>query len=453
MWDSTLHAWRAFRSPIAEASRSALARVWDAVPERLRSERQFLGRQYAGCGATIGAMPRCDFSCRGCYLGASANAVPALPVEALIPQLETLAEWLGPGGNLQLTDGEVALRDPDEVVQLVRRARELELVPMLMSHGESFRLRPEKLEHLMVEGGLRELSIHIDTTQRGRREATYAKVDDEVALMPLRDEFADLIRSVRRRTGLPLHVASTVTVTQENLSGVASIVAWFVENADAFSMVSFQPVAAVGRTREELRAPVAVEALWKEIALGLGHGDRDLGRAQGFLGDPDCSRFVQGAVWCEKDRPRRFEALLDGDDARDSRLREALLAAWGGLTFRRDSRRVAIARGIGLALRHPRLAFGALPAWGNRWTRRVTGASAPRALATLVTRRARVHYLNIVSHHFMNRDELESDRGQEREATCVFKVAVDGELHSMCRVNATELREELYARFTREYSP
>ena len=87
---------------------------------------------------------------------------------------------------------------------------------------------------------------------------SYAKVDDEAELMPLRDEFAELIRSVRRRTGKPLHVASTVTVTRENLSGVASIVSWFVENADAFSMVSFQPVAAVGRTRAELRAPVAV---------------------------------------------------------------------------------------------------------------------------------------------------------------------------------------------------
>ena len=378
--------------------------------------------------------------------------MPALPLDALTPQLETLAEWLGPGGNLQLTDGEVALRDPDELVELVRRARQLELVPMLMSHGESFRLQPERLEHLMVEGGLRELSIHIDTTQRGRRDAAYAKVDDEAELMPLRDEFAELIRSVRRRTGKPLHVASTVTVTRENLSGVASIVSWFVENADAFSMVSFQPVAAVGRTRAELRAPVAVEALWKEIARGFGREDRDLGRSQGFLGDPDCSRFVQGAVWSEKDRPSRFEALLDGNDARDEALLGSLLAAWGGLTFRRDSRRVAVARGIGLALRHPRLAFGALPAWGIRWFRRVTGGSAPRALAALVTRRARVHYLNIVSHHFMNRDELESDRGREREATCVFKVAMDGELHSMCRVNATELREQWYARFTREHS-
>ncbi len=378
--------------------------------------------------------------------------MPALPVAAISEQLETLAEWLGPGGNLQLTDGEVALREPGELIEIVRRARQLKLVPMLMSHGESFRQQPERLERLMVEGGLRELSIHIDTTQRGRRDSSYAKVDDEAKLMPLRDEFAELIRFVRRRTGQPLHVASTVTVTRENLSGVASIVAWCVENADAFSMVSFQPVAAVGRTRAELRAPVAVEALWKEIARGLAREEGELERARGFLGDPDCSRFVQGAVWTEKGGPSRFETLLDSSDARDLELRRALLAAWGGLTFRRDSRAVAIARGIGLARRYPRLVFGGLPAWGIRWIRRATGGSAPRGLATLVTQRARVHYLNIVSHHFMNRDELESERGREREASCAFKVAMDGELHSMCRVNATDLRNQWYDRFKREHS-
>ena len=72
---------------------------------------------------------------------------------------------------MQLTDGEVTLRPADELIELIRYARAIGLVPMLMTHGEAFRRRPELLPRLMAEGGLSEISIHIDTTQRGRRGA------------------------------------------------------------------------------------------------------------------------------------------------------------------------------------------------------------------------------------------------------------------------------------------
>jgi uncharacterized radical SAM superfamily Fe-S cluster-containing enzyme len=73
------------------------------------------GRQGNGCGATIGAMPRCDFACRGCYLNAEANRIPAEPVEAIKAQMRLLRPVLGHAGNLQLTDGEVTLRPVEEV--------------------------------------------------------------------------------------------------------------------------------------------------------------------------------------------------------------------------------------------------------------------------------------------------------------------------------------------------
>ena len=74
---------RIVRAPVAAETRQRLAEAWDRLPELLRTPNQFLGRQYAGCGATIGAMPRCDFACRGCYLGEGANRVPAEPVAAI----------------------------------------------------------------------------------------------------------------------------------------------------------------------------------------------------------------------------------------------------------------------------------------------------------------------------------------------------------------------------------
>ena len=162
---------RIVRAPVAAETRQRLAEAWDRLPDLLRTPNQFLGRQYAGCGATIGAMPRCDFACRGCYLGEGANRVPAEPVAAIKRQLDRLRAWLGEGGNLQLTDGEVILRPEAEVIELVRYARGIGLVPMLMTHGEAFRRDPDLLPRLMVAGGLSEVSIHVDTTQRGRGDA------------------------------------------------------------------------------------------------------------------------------------------------------------------------------------------------------------------------------------------------------------------------------------------
>ena len=50
----------------AAETRMVLAQAWAGLPDALRTPTQFLGRHYAGCAATIGVMPRCDFTCRGC---------------------------------------------------------------------------------------------------------------------------------------------------------------------------------------------------------------------------------------------------------------------------------------------------------------------------------------------------------------------------------------------------
>ena len=75
--------------------RSVLESAWKGLPARFHGPTQFLGRQYAGCGATIGAMPKCDFSCAGCYLNAGANHAKAAPVAELKDQLGRIRSWLG----------------------------------------------------------------------------------------------------------------------------------------------------------------------------------------------------------------------------------------------------------------------------------------------------------------------------------------------------------------------
>jgi hypothetical protein len=409
----------------ARETRAALARAWAGLPDALRGPTQFLGRHWAGCGATIGAMPRCDFACAGCYLGEGANRARPRPLAEVKTQIDVLRRWLGPAGNLQLTDGEVTLRPEGELIQLIAHARAVGLVPMLMTHGETFRRRPGLLERLMTEGGLSEVSFHVDTTMRGRRDG-WARAATEGELDGLRAEFAAMIRAARRRTGRRLEAASTVTVTRQNLDAVPGIVRWFLGHADAFKMVSFQPVAPVGRTDPRLEA-VSPDELWRRIAEGAG--DPALTRGEGWLGHPACSRFVQGLAVRRADGPA-LVPLYRRDDAADMRFLADLLARLGGTSFRLDTRRRALRRAARLLRAHG----GFLAARGLPWLWRLA-----RRAGTL-----RARYFCVVSHHFMSATEVASPLGRERLSACVFRVPIDGRLEPMCAVNALGLRAQFY---------
>ena len=309
--------------------RAVLAAAWQRVPAPFRRPTQFMGRQYAGCGATIGAMPKCDFHCTGCYLNADANKARPAQLSEVKKQVQQVRVWLGPCGNVQLTDGEISLRDESELIEIIAYTRGLGLVPMLMTHGETFRRRPGLLERLMEKGGLTEVCIHIDTTQRGRRDA-YRFAQTEADLDGLRTEFAQLIRKARTRTGRRLEVASTVTVTQHNLNGVPGIIRWFLANADAFKMVSFQTLAEVGRTDSSLKG-VTPDELWQRIAEGAG--DPAIHRGERWVGHPGCSRFVQG-VAVRRRNALAFLPLYRRDDESEMRLLNELLDRLGGASFR-----------------------------------------------------------------------------------------------------------------------
>ncbi len=434
------------REPVLAETRANLARSWARLPEQFRVPQQMLGRGGNGCGATIGAMPRCDFACRGCYLGEEANWVPAEPVEAVKAQMRQLRPALGHAGNLQLTDGEVTLRPAHEVIELLRYARTLGLIPMLMTHGDTFRRRPGLLERLVVDGGLVELSLHIDTTQRGRLGAAYRAAEHEEELNPLRDEFAELVRRVRRETGRPLRVATTMTVTARNLAGVPAVMRWLVRNVDAVRLISLQPVAQVGRTEPGL-GPVSVEELWGRIAEGLYGDAREVARAtrgQLWVGHPACNRYLPGLVLQKRGREPRFEALRQAGDPLDEAVVDGFLARFGGLSFRLDSGMERVARWIGLIAREPRFVLAGAKRWVPHWLRRLEPKHPLRLLASLVTGRATLRGLVVISHHFMSRAEAETPLGGERLGLCVFHVPIGDRLVSMCEVNALGVRDRYY---------
>ena len=374
-------------------------------------------------------------------------AFPAESVDAIKAQMNALRRLMGHAGNLQLTDGEITLRPVEEVIALLRHARSIGLIPMLMTHGDSFRRRAGLLEQLMVEGGLTEVSIHVDTTQRGRLGERWRKATSEADLNPLRQEFADMIRVAERNTGRRLRAATTMTVTRDNLDGVTDVVGWLAGNTDAFRLISFQPIAQVGRTEDGLGGGVSVESLWDRVAAGLDIAGgasrmRELGV---WFGHEACNRMINGVLLGHDDGRTTFHALRDAQNPTDVRVVDGFLSRFGGISFRLDSSAEMMARCIGVLARAPFFVTRSVASWARQWAIRAGDGSAIRGAIRLASGKTRATSLVLISHHFMSREEIESPLGRERIDHCVFTVNVNGEMISMCEVNALGIRENYYA--------
>ncbi len=443
--------WRHVVRPVGRATRRDLSAAWERLDPEFRVPHQTIGALEEGCGATVGTMPVCDFGCKGCYLGGNANATPPLPVEDVKAQMRLLRERLGQWGNLQLTDGEVTLRDEAELIELLRYAHEIQLVPMVMTHGETFRRRPGLLERLMREGGLVELSIHVDMLQRGR-EKDYAKAKSEAELMPLRETFAQMIREARRTTGLPLRVASTCTVTPDNLHEVPAMVRWFRDHADAFRIIAFQPAAQVGRSRPGLGGHVTQDDVWDLAAQGMLDQDATADQRaawvdrQWWFGHPGCSRMMAGVVCTQPGAAPRHEPLGPRCGEPQRKLFERFIKRWGGISFRHGGRGVFAAQLLGMLRQDPGFFLWAAPRCARVVLKKLDAQGPGRLARRLLTGRARLHPFIISTHAFMSREQLETPLGQERVRNCIFTVPIDGELISMCEVNALGIRDRVYDR-------
>src|SRR5262249_41047993 len=236
-------------------------------------------------------------------------------------------------------------------------ALSIDLIPMVMSHGDTFLRQPGLLERLMKEGGLEEISIHVDITQRGRIDREFRYATSELELMPLRDRFAQMIRDVRKKTGRRLRAATTITVVPENVKEVGAVAAWVARNADAFSIFSLQPIAQVGRTEDGLGDSTDVEEIWDRIAEGV-YGDASykehLLKGWVWIGHPDCNRYTPGTVARGVDGKPLYVTLHDKTDRKndDSLLR--FMKHWGGLQLRSGESGLEIgARLLGMFLEHP----------------------------------------------------------------------------------------------------
>src|SRR5438477_10541010 len=247
--------WRAFRDPIVEEKARVLKERWDSLPRELQIPNQISGRHLTHCGFILGAS-YCSFHCTHCYLPKNANRVPIPSLADIKEQIDANRRFQGPGGGLQITGGDVADaywksgRD-DELIEIVRYAISVGSIPMLMTHGQTLIEHPEFLERLMVEGGLRQVSVHVDMTQAGRHGFPIGRIKCEADLHPVRQAFTDLALRIREKTGLLLEYALSFTVTRRNIDDVPAVIRWYVadsKRSDVWRVLSCPSEADTGRT-------------------------------------------------------------------------------------------------------------------------------------------------------------------------------------------------------------
>ncbi len=413
-----------------------LAKRWEGFPESLRTNRQLAGKTAVSCSATHHVMERCNFSCTCCYLGKEANKTEPLPFADVKDQLDEIRAALGVGGKVQITAGEVTLLPLEKLGRIVSYALSIGLDPMVMSHGQRFLDEPEYLKSLVSEYGLEKISIHIDTTQRGRR-GTHSKMS-ETDLHAVRDDFARLIRRVRHETGKPLVAASTVTVTESNLSEVSEITRWFFANSDAFRLLSFLPMAGVGRTRSSQEG-IEKEGLWERIDEVCG---QRIERQPLQFGHADCNNLVPLILCVWEGDWIIFEGVREGNRRDQQMLSRAIDTIGSQLNWARPWWE-NVAPLMTVCLRRPKFLIQTLNYSLYRlWSER---SKLKQVIYQILRKKEwpRLQPFLFIIHNFMSPAELKTPLGQERLQACTFKVPVDGELVSMCEMNAAGIREKL----------
>jgi hypothetical protein len=436
--------WQSFCHPIDAEKQRLLRARWNSLPPELQTSNQLSGRHLTHCGFTTGAS-YCSFHCTHCYLPKNANQIPIPSFEQMKEQIDANRRFQGPGAGLQITGGDVAdaywrSNRQRELIAIVRYAVDSALVPMLMTHGATLLEQPEFLEQLVVEGGLRQMAVHIDSTQAGRSGYPINRVKSEADLHPVREAFTTLALQVRARTGLPFELAHNCTVTERNIDSVAQVVRWFLEDpkrSRIWRILSFQPEADTGRTIFS-QHPVTPAFVWEKICAGMGlqlDGSAFLG------GHPDCS---QGVSLLVAEDGNRFLPLVPPDDKTRDLFTEVLekLGALSTMTTDGDAEMGSLIgyRVAGAFARHPVLAGRVLWHAG----RLLLADSIPWEFARALAR-GRAHTINIGTHNFMHAAQVADAPNdpvvRARLDACVFKGAVknrgNGEWEAvpMCAMN------------------
>ncbi|MFW2381885.1 MAG: radical SAM domain-containing protein [Acidimicrobiales bacterium] len=282
--------------PVDPETADALKRRWDSMPESSRVPGQLIGRKSAGCEATHGVFPKCNFACKPCYHSADANKVKVdgtHTLEEVDRQMSFLRQQRGHGQFAQLIGGEVSLLDPKDHGDVLQVMRTHGRMPMSFTHGD---FDYEHLRAIVTDQNDQprfpwvSFACHMDTTMVGRKGIK--KPTSEAQLNEYRGRFCQMFDRLRSEYGIRSYLAHNMTVTPDNLDQVPDVIKACSDQG--WRMFSFQPAAYIGNeTRwaggyHELTSDI----VWDQIEAGAGT-TLTYGAMQ--FGDTRCNRVTWGA--------------------------------------------------------------------------------------------------------------------------------------------------------------
>ena len=400
---ATIHERPADVAPprLTAAERAEVERLLAARTEHLspafRTSHQVLGRRSTiGCVA-LEVTQRCNLDCTLCYLSEYSESVADPPVAELKRRLDNIKRLFGPGTNVQITGGEPTLRSRADLVEIVRHARSIGLMPALFTNG--IRMTRDLLVALR-DVGLIDVAMHVDMTQERKGYAS------EIALNEVREKY------LSRASGLGLALIFNTTVFDGNLHEIPELVRFFVRHAGPLGMASFQLQAETGRgvfrarghelTKEGVRAMIAeacgTKLSWENI----------------LIGHPLCHDIAY--------------TLVAGDTVVDLFDRREVVESW-----LRDFGTVEVdrTRPAESAWNLARHMFVEKPGWfrtGAPWLARI----ARKLVPAMVRSRGRAGKLSFFVQNFQDATRLDA----ERVHNCSFHVATADGSVSMCEHNA-----------------
>jgi len=225
---SRLKAFEQSSRPVDPDTARALAERWDAMPERSRVPGQLIGRKSAGCEATHGVFPKCNFSCKPCYHSADANRVRIdgpHTLNQIDQQMAYLRQRRGHGQFAQLIGGEVSLleaRDHGDAIGVMRSHGRM---PMSFTHGD---FDYEYLRAVVTDDHDNprfpwvSFACHIDTTMVGR--SGIKKPQKETELNEYRARFCAMFDRLKNEYGIDSYLAHNMTVTPDNVHSIADVI-------------------------------------------------------------------------------------------------------------------------------------------------------------------------------------------------------------------------------------